>query len=268
MVYPRICALADLLWIPKEIRDYDAFTSRLIDHLKLLSLQKIHYSTAMFDIYTRVFPNGNDGVYLELWSHYPHGKIYYTLDGSEPNLSSEVFTERIPINKSVTIKAALFEDIEQKGNRFIQNYVINKSTGKEVILANQPHEEYNRGGAFSLVDGVTGDLPWIDSEWLGFQGKNLDATIDLGKSETVSKVSVDVLEDQEGKIYLPKKITLMLSDDGKNFHEASSLDYDQVQSMKRNMVMKISPSAARFVRVVAENSDGVNWLFADEITVE
>ena len=63
---------------------------------------------------------------------------------------------------------------------------------------------------FHLVNGVTGGLPWIPSEWLGFSGKDLDATIDLGSVQNdQSQVSVDVLKDEEGKIFLPKEVSVM-----------------------------------------------------------
>jgi hexosaminidase len=201
-------------------------------------------------------------------SHYPHGRIYYTLNGTEPTLSSDVYTDRIAVDQSVAIKAALFEGVQRRGTLFNARYDVNKSTGKEVMLVNQPHVEYSRGGAFSLVDGVTGGLPWIPEEWLGFPGKNLDATINLGKPDIVTRVYIDVLEDIEGKIFLPKSVKVLLSDNGIDFKEAGTLDSTQIKTMKRKLKIQFPQSQAKYVKVIAENYNGKDWLFVDEIGIE
>ncbi|MBK6838202.1 MAG: hypothetical protein IPG90_07915 [Bacteroidetes bacterium] len=96
-------------------------------------------------------------------------------------------------------------------------FKLNFASGKEVLLKEPPHEEYSRGGGFTLVNGVTGNLPWNGSDWLGFSGKNLDATIDLGNPVTFTKVSIDVLQDESSWIYLPASVEVLVSDDGISF---------------------------------------------------
>lgn len=44
MVYPRASALAELLWSPKEVRNYSDFLLRMEEHLKRLDEKNIHYS--------------------------------------------------------------------------------------------------------------------------------------------------------------------------------------------------------------------------------
>lgn len=43
MVFPRICALSEVVWSYPEERNFDNFKSRLINHFKLLDLLKINY---------------------------------------------------------------------------------------------------------------------------------------------------------------------------------------------------------------------------------
>jgi hexosaminidase len=43
MTYPRACALAEILWSPKDSRDWNSFTKRLRAHYKRLEAMKVNY---------------------------------------------------------------------------------------------------------------------------------------------------------------------------------------------------------------------------------
>ena len=268
MIFPRMAALAEVLWSPKEKRDFKNFSSRLVSHFKLLDFLNLKYSTALYDINSKVTPNGKNGIYLELFSNYTNGQIYYTLNAADPSKNYTPYTEKILIDHSLAIQAFVFEDEKIKGKIFSQVFYINKATGKEVVLKNQPHEEYSRGGAFSLVDGVTGNLPWIPSEWLGFFGKDLDATIDLDSLQTVTHLEVDVLKDEAGKIFLPKEINVFVSINDIDFKLAGKLDSTNIDSKSRKLRVSFPETPARWIKVIAKNFNDKDWLFVDEIGVE
>jgi hexosaminidase len=42
-VYPRACAMAEVLWSPAESRDYNAFLARLRNHLPRLEALGVSY---------------------------------------------------------------------------------------------------------------------------------------------------------------------------------------------------------------------------------
>jgi hexosaminidase len=44
MVYPRASAMAEVLWSPKDVRNYDEFLTRLKSHLKRLDLMNVNYA--------------------------------------------------------------------------------------------------------------------------------------------------------------------------------------------------------------------------------
>jgi hexosaminidase len=44
MLYPRACAMAEVLWSPKESRDYNDFLTRMKVHLKRLDSWKVNYA--------------------------------------------------------------------------------------------------------------------------------------------------------------------------------------------------------------------------------
>ncbi len=43
MVFPRVCALAEVLWTPPQERDYGDFTRRLVTHLERLAVLDVNY---------------------------------------------------------------------------------------------------------------------------------------------------------------------------------------------------------------------------------
>ncbi len=279
MVFPRICALSEVLWSPKEKRNYDDFQSRLLEHFKLLDKLGVNYSKSIFQLNSEVIANDeHKGVMYKLSSNFYNGKIYCTNDGSEPTVQSNLYTEPIYINENMTIKSAYFVDEKINSGVIEQQFNINKATGKTIVLKNEPDKRYNYGGALTLVDGITGILPWYGKEWLGFSGTDCDATIDLGKEESISQVTIDVLDDYWSWIWLPKKVELYISSDGKEFMKINEVSADDIKKMKREIIMDAGKTNARYVRVVAENygklPSGVPgeghgaWLFVDEIGVK
>jgi hexosaminidase len=46
MVFPRLCALAEVAWSPKELRDWDDFATRMKTHYQRLDALGVHYGVA------------------------------------------------------------------------------------------------------------------------------------------------------------------------------------------------------------------------------
>src|SRR4030095_3452744 len=98
------------------------------------------------------------------------------------------------------------------------NIEFNKATGKKIKLVNAPGENFpGEGGSFGLVNGIISEKGQNSSEWLGWQGNDLDATIDLGKSEQISKVTVHVLPARGSQPCKPQFLEVLTSLDGRNF---------------------------------------------------
>ncbi len=279
MVFPRICALSEVLWSPKELRDYQNFKPRLLNHFKILSKLNINYSNAIFDIKTKVSPiETNDGISLELSLPSDEGEIHYTTDGTVPIINSIKYLNQVEIKKSILFKAAYFEKGEIKGNIIQQQFYVDKSTGKNITLLKEPNKSYNTGGAFTLVDGIKGRIPWYGKEWLGFLGDDMIAEIDLGSIQYISIVDVGLLNDENSWIYLPKKIEIYTSTDGIEYTLRGQANEDEIKRFGEDILVHIEETKARFVKVKAINYGKIPngkpgegndaWLFVDEIFIE
>lgn len=276
MVFPRIAALAEVLWGTSNPNEYKVFETRLIQHFERYEKKRINYSKAIFEVTSKVQPAEN-GVAFELKSVNPSG-IKYTTDGSEPNSNSISYEKPILVTSNQTIKAAYFENGKAKSATIEQPFFITKSTGKKIELEHQPHENYGIGGSFTLVDGMKGNPSKFGRDWLGFWGKDLNATIDLGKSETISKISINTLLSEGSWIYYPKEIQFLVSNDGINYQSIQIISQKEIETKKGKVVIEFPKLKAKFIKIVAINNgiiaDGKpgagsnSWLFVDEISVE
>lgn len=279
MIMPRMAALAEVVWGTSDVNNYKDFQNRLVKHFTLLDKMGVHYSKAIFEITSKAGPSvKSKGVSFSFKSAYGNAGIHYTTDGKNPSIVSKIYSKPITISKSGIIKAAYFENKEQKSATIEQRFFITKSTGKSIVLKAPPHENYAIGGSFALVDGMHGNMEKYGRDWLGFWGKDLEAVINLGKSETVSKVTINVLSNEGSWIYYPKNIEVLISGNGKDFKSVKQVSSSEIKEMKGLVTVVFSKEKAKFIKVIAQNAgkipDGKEgagadaWLFVDEIMVE
>lgn len=276
MLMPRMAALSEVLWGTSNPSNYKEFEKRLIQHFEMYEKKGINYSKAIFEVTSKVQPAEN-GVIFELKSVNPNG-IKYTTDSSEPNAKSMSYEKPILVGKNQIIKAAYFENGKVKSATIEQPFFITKSTGKKIELVHQPHENYGIGGSFTLVDGMKGNTSKFGRDWLGFWGKDMNATIDLGKTETISKISINTLSSEGSWIHYPKEIQFLVSNDGTNYQSIQLISKQEIETKRGKVVVEFQKLKAKFIKIVAINngiiSDGNpgagsnSWLFVDEISVE
>ncbi|WP_313807574.1 family 20 glycosylhydrolase [Flavobacterium sp.] len=277
MIMPRMAALAEVVWGTSSPNNYKDFQDRLLQHFSVYDQRGINYSKAIFEVTSKVSRAENEnGVLFSLKSTNP--SIRFTTDGTLPTSTSMVYQQPIVIDKSQTIKAAYFENENQKSAVIEQVFSVTKSTGKNISLVHQPHENYSLGGSFTLVDGMRGDTARFGRDWIGFSGKDLIATIALGEKQTISKVTLDVLSSEGSWIYYPKAIEVLVSVDGKNFNSVKKVTTSEIGKMKGIVSVTIGKQKATHIKVVAVNAGKIpdgkpgagaeSWLFVDEIMVE
>ena len=153
--------------------------------------------------------------------------------------------------------------------------------GSSLALKNNPHKKYPGENINALVNGIGGTINYRDPSWQGYEAEDLIATVDLGEVRNINSVKVRFLQDQVVWIFLPKKVQIEHSVDGKKYeiiHESypdNSFSYDQdIFEYSAELYNKKS----RYIRVKGLNIDkcpeyhpgagGASWVFADEIIVK
>ncbi len=106
-VFPRLCALAEVTWSPKELRDWPDFSERMKTHYRRLDSLRVKYYIAHPE-FVPAPTTFSDTIAVELTNPSGDGEIRYTVDGTEPTLSSLSYAGPIELNRTTTIKARVF----------------------------------------------------------------------------------------------------------------------------------------------------------------
>ena len=157
----------------------------------------------------------------------------------------------------------------------------NKAKGKELKLLTTHSELYPVGGVNALTDGLFGDLDF-NNNWLGFQGHDMIAEIDLLESQEIKSVSMNFLKAVNSWVFLPVVVTVEKSMDGVKYDKIASLKGDisdqnyLVKSIPFNFNFK--PVEARYLKIKAismkecpewhRGYGNPSWIFIDELIVE
>jgi hypothetical protein len=165
---------------------------------KIILSPVFQYSSELFRDTLLVSLEENNSVF----NTHERGKIYYSLNGTEPSYKSLLYEKPFLINQSCTIKAALIDGdeisktTEASFYKFPNNY--------KVHLMSKYNSQYTGGGDNALIDGIRGDFNWRKGNWQGYQYQDFEVIIDLQKVKKISKVSVGFLQDTRAWYSLQK----------------------------------------------------------------
>ncbi len=276
MIFPRLMALSEVGWGTSDPENYKNFENRVISQFKVLDKMGVNYAKSIYNISGKVVPAGT-GITYELSTSQNSSGIQYTTDGADPTINSKTYQGAIPVPASMTIKSAYFENGQLKSSITSQQFTISKTTGKKINLENQPSENYSFGGAATLVDGIIGNSRQLGKTWLGFNGKDVVATIDFGQKTDFSQVYFNTLENKGSWIHLAKSAKIFTSEDNKNFKLIKEIGKEEIQNAKGKMLLNVGKQNSRYFKIAIENAgiipagnpgaDSKAWLFVDEIGV-
>lgn len=214
LVFPRLAALAEIAWVPKNQKDWNVFLKGLDNYTAHLEQKDVVYARSMFNIQHRIIPDDNGALTLTLECERPDVDIHYTLDGTEPTATSPRYTQALTLKENVTVKAATFAGNEQQGKTLILPVEWNKATAKPLVNA--------ASGMEVLVNGLRGSLKQTDFEW--YTGA-MSVTVDLQQPEDIQSCTAGCITNYGMAVHKPKSMTVELSDDNLHFKEAGKLTF-------------------------------------------
>jgi len=264
--------------------DFELFTGRLPNQLFLQELEKP--TSQIVD--SLIVPNPcfisaaltfKQQLAIAMNCADPAARIYYTLDGSMPNTSSNTYTNPIKISGTTTIKAIA---IKNGKTSFVNTGTFTQvKTDMKITLINKYIPNYAAAGKEALIDGIQGAANWRLGNWQGYQGKDLEAVIDLGYLKPVKSISINTVQDTQAWIVFPKNVEFALSNDGKTYRPAITVNTQiGVDNPTVQMQQFTTPltGKARYIKILAkqygplpqwhESKGSPSYIFADEIKVE
>ena len=247
----------------------DAPVSRILDHL-ILPVPSIDAESKSFRDHLTVSMHTAENT-----------RVHYTIDGADPGPQSAVFVKPFVVNRTSTVKAIA---IDGKGSRSLIATARYLRVPHEwgITLNSKYSQQYSGGGDLALIDGIRGTLNWSGGGWQGYQGQDLFATLDLGKVQTVSKLSATFLQDIGSWIWLPRRVQFEASIDAREFTPLGWVENEVPEKQSgvviKEFVKEIPAQKIRYIRLRAlgygkipawhPGHNGDAWIFADEITVE
>lgn len=276
MIFPRLAAMSEALWSPKESRNWDDFSSRIKSMFKRYDYLGINYAKSAYLVTadTKVDLT-NKTIYLTLQNEFPNTDIRYVLGNKNLEESATKYKDSIELKETTTIKASLFENNKPIGKVFTDTITFHKAVAHNVNYTIPYSSSYQGAGDFNLVNTLRGTKNFHDGQWQGWLDSDMEVVIDLENETSISSVTIGCMENQGPSIYFPTGIDVLVSNDAVTYQEAGTIKRpyaDNSQAVLKDFKISFPEQKARYVKVkashlkVGKNGGGV-WLFVDEILV-
>ncbi len=157
----------------------------------------------------------------------------------------------------------------------------NMALGKNVTLLTQP-KKYANEDPQTLTDGALGGSSFF-SNWLGFEGNNMEVVVDLEAVQLIDTVNTTFLQVTNHIVFFPEKVSFWYSTDNENYKKLGEtvnfapLSKESKINDIQDFNLYFKPVNARYIKIVAENMNKAPvwhnaaglpvWVFCDEIVV-
>ena len=276
--------LFNLTLDPWEINNLadDAQFSGKKKELKKLLLENIQqYNDEFIQAYINLKQSSFDApVEVNISSTFPEVEIRYTLDGNEPTTSSPLYQKAFTLEKSTPIRAAIFSKNKKIGKTYSAEAKISTHI-KNLTLYPPPSPKYTGKGKNTLLDGANGTEKFRSKAWIGYEGNDVMATVELKTNQPIQKVGVRYLHQPGSWIFSPKKVMVSISPDGKKYEPIAKLDSSTFPNKDKTgageMTVPLKSTFGKFIKFKIEGQGtcpdwhpgkgSPAWLFLDELFV-
>ncbi len=220
-----------------------------------------------------------DSISLAFESKLKNVELRYTLNGTVPDSTSQLYTDKLVINNSTTLKIAAFKKGWLPSETLSIQYAKIKHKVPTFSIVDKPDVRYPN--ANKLFDLEEGGLSFKDSQWTGFLGDDINTTIDLKVSKTVDNISINCLENVANYIFFPKALEVYASNDKNGtFKKLGAVNISRKGQggggpELKKVTLEIPSTTARYFKVVVKNfkvlpkwhpgAGTAAWMFVDEI---
>ena len=223
----------------------------------------------------------DNNITLSLRTIFNDTPIYYTLDGSDPDTLSSVYTSPITLTEECIVKTLTINPLCNKV-RNEKHVLIHKGLGRLTEVKGQYstyRPEYSGGGAFALADGETGSDSYRDGKWQGYQGQDVELFYHWPEATDVSSVVVRYLQNFHDWILAPTDIELYVKE-GNGYTLAAKRHFD-VNQIQGNTVGELTMDGLNFrtddLKVIIRNPGKLpkehqapgydSYIFLDEVII-
>ncbi|HNV49529.1 MAG: GH92 family glycosyl hydrolase [Bacteroidales bacterium] len=217
---------------------------------------------------------------IELACADPLAEIKYKIMNDENNTFIQ-YTNPITIESTTIIKAKAKRN-DQIDSFIIEAKFVKIEPGRTITIKYPFAPQYSAGGNIALIDHQHGGNDFRTGRWQGYEGVNLEAVVDLGKTMRISTLSTGFFQDVNAWIFMPEFVEYSISDDGKKFrfigNVKNPISEDDWNIQSHDFTLKFAPISTRYIKIIGKNRGycpdwhkgaGNNaWIFADEIVIK
>ena len=276
-ILPRLAALSEVQWTMPERKDYKDFLKRLPKMLSIYDHYGYNYAKHIFDVACSYSVNVEKGSLEVSLSTLGNDPIYYTLDGTSPQTKKAMLygDTSIVISSPSELKVSVLRNGKFTKEETLFKLDCNKATFKKVNIsttlnimqAHLPHE--------ILTDGIVGSLRCDDYRWMSCTGR-MSLVLDLGKSESFSRIGWTALNSQSENILVPQNVKIQISEDGKQYCTILDIEKNheiQAQQSVEYVSEEVGEQTARYIKMDFDSykypdKSSPSWVFLSELTVE
>lgn len=274
---PRLAALSEVQWTMPERKNYKDFLKRLPKMLSIYDHYGYNYAKHIFDVACSYSVNVEKGSLEVSLSTLGNDPIYYTLDGTSPQTKKAMLYDDTPIviSSPSELKVSVLRNGKFTKEETLFKLDCNKATFKKVNIsttlnimqAHLPHE--------ILTDGIVGSLRCDDYRWMSCTGR-MSLVLDLGKSESFSRIGWVALNSQSENILVPQNVKIQISEDGKQYCTILDIEKNhEIQSEQsvERISEEVGVQTARYIKMDFDSykypdKSSPSWVFLSELTVE
>ena len=276
-ILPRLAALSEVQWTMPERKNYKDFLKRLPKMLSIYDYYGYNYAKHIFDVACSYSVNIEKGSLEVSLSTLGNDPIYYTLDGTSPQTKKAMLYDDTPIviSSPSELKVSVLRNGKFTKEETLFKLDCNKATFKKVNIstalnimqAHLPHE--------ILTDGIVGSLRCDDYRWMSCTGR-MSLVLDLGKSESFSRIGWTALNSQSENILVPQNVKIQISEDGKQYCTILDIEKNheiQAQQSVEYISEEVGEQTARYIKMDFDSykypdKSSPSWVFLSELTVE
>lgn len=193
----------------------------------------------------------------------------------------EATTQEANIHMMNEMRYSVSEYIEGYKTTIARAKNQNLAHGKKVILNTKP-KKYASEDPQTLTDGAFGGGNFY-ANWLGFEGNDLEAVIDLGEPSMLRQISSAFLQVTNHIVFFPTSVEYWYSMDGQNYSRFETLQNQKplTKGSKINDIQYFTSQSqaveARYIKIIGRNQQFAPvwhnaaglpaWVFIDEVTV-
>lgn len=291
MLFPRLAALSEILWSPKENRNWENFEQRLVPQFKRYEHWGASYSNAYYDLKAGITPIQTDNSLMlvlksKVKGNYLMSHFSTVSEDGIPEKSSPVLfndSTSFVIKESGSFNSWLLNKPDfEKGkvlSYYTQYFYFNKATAKNIYLKNPPSKSYAGDGAFTLVNAVQNKKGLAKSkQFLGFSGTDCEAVIDLGIFQPITSVTLHTFRQESSWIWEPLTFEAFSSVDDQYYSRLGITEiFTETNNGNGTMKLKFDATPTKFVKIFVKNHGKIPegkpgagndaWLFIDEIEI-